>query len=426
MENQGEFVAMKFKSNFVGATSVDWYVGKRCNFDCSYCVDYLHDNSSPHVPLANMKKFVDFVNEKSGSNVLWSLTGGEPTLNPEFESICEYIRLKGSSNISITTNGSRTAKYYIQLFEQLDHITLSLHFEHIAPKSLSYVEKVIQIENWRKKWNEENKANFKKGIARKKTFLVRFMVYPGLFEMIEEMKARFQEANVERVEYRYIRPLSGGANEQMPSKRLEFAQNHDTEKNLSRIHRIGSEIKTRITKHYLQLKYKKFDSKDTPQETLSSGDRLAIKDIVAREENWYSDGEKKKLDEYFSEDNEKKLMLYFEKDGQVVAADYHYNKLNFERKSNFEGWLCWAGIKHMKIAPNGDIYVGSCHVGGKRGNIYEIEKGIDMPEKPLRCPKWRCTDHLDLRVPKIKDWKYYAQVETAVGGVEKVAPTQHV
>ena len=53
----------------------------------------------------------------------------------------------------------------------------------------------------------------------------------------------------------------------------------------------------------------------------------------------------------------------------------------------------------MKITPSGDIYVGSCHLGGKLGNIFELDNSI-LPAGPLTCTKWRCTDNLDIRVPK--------------------------
>ena len=66
----------------------------------------------------------------------------------------------------------------------------------------------------------------------------------------------------------------------------------------------------------------------------------------------------------------------------------HYNELNFDKKNNYEGWLCWAGVKHPKVTPNRDIYIGSCHVGGKRGNIYEIES-LDLSQNHTLF-KWRC------------------------------------
>jgi len=419
---------MKYRYNKFGATSVDWYIGKRCNFDCSYCVDYLHDNISPHVPLENMKKFVDYVYERNQDNVFWSLTGGEPTLNPDFLELCKYIKSRGARNVSITTNGSRSLKYFLELYEYLDNITLSLHFEFMGHQADKYIDKIIKMEEWRKKWNEDKSKQFQSDREHhpflSKTFLVRFMVYPGALEEIERMNTRLKEAGVEKIEFRYIRPLKGSSNEQMPSKKLSLKDNHDT-KPLSLLHRIGSKIQSRVTQQYLKTKY--FKNQDcTPQKVLTGKDRGLINEIVKREDQWYNDREKEKINELFTGEDKKRLLLYFDQDGQVEEQAYHYNKLNFERKSNFEGWMCWAGSKHMKITPGGDIYVGSCHVGGRRGNIYNIQKGVDLPEGPIKCPKWRCTDNLDLRVPKVKDMKYYHLIASSVEGEPPKTPKQEL
>ena len=37
---------------------VEWNLGKRCNFDCSYCPAEIHDNTSPHT---NIKVLIDAV-----------------------------------------------------------------------------------------------------------------------------------------------------------------------------------------------------------------------------------------------------------------------------------------------------------------------------------------------------------------------------
>ena len=42
-------VATKYK-NAADMMTIDWYIGKRCNFSCSYCADFIHDNYSEHVP----------------------------------------------------------------------------------------------------------------------------------------------------------------------------------------------------------------------------------------------------------------------------------------------------------------------------------------------------------------------------------------
>ena len=109
-----EAVAEFFTHNDTGWFSVDWYVGRRCNFDCTYCPTYLHDNYSKHVTYDNMKKFVDIITEKHGTNVYWSLSGGEPTVNPDFMKICHYIKHEvGCKHISLTANGSRKYEYLL-------------------------------------------------------------------------------------------------------------------------------------------------------------------------------------------------------------------------------------------------------------------------------------------------------------------------
>ena len=384
-----EPVASYFKFNPTGAFSVDWYIGKRCNFSCSYCVDYLHDNHSPHVPLENMKILADAIIDKHGHNVYWSLTGGEPTINPKFMDLCKYIKNeRGARHISLTTNGSRTAKYLKELYQYIDGITLSFHFEHLQDRIDEFIDKCIQLEDWRNAWNAEQEASDKKfpdwdtGYI-KKTLILRFMVYPGQFETVARMEKAFRDHGITNIEHRYIRPPGGNSNELMPDVKLDFNKNHD---------------------------------KMDPKQLVSTKDKATIKSIETRENKFYKEGEKEKIKNLYESKitpDKRKLKFWFYDGNNYKDEDFHYNELNFDKKNNYEGWLCWAGVKHLKVTPNGDIYIGSCHVGGKRGNIYELES-MDLPTDPIRCPKWRCTDNLDLKVPKIKDWKHYNLVKDMI------------
>jgi MoaA/NifB/PqqE/SkfB family radical SAM enzyme len=385
-----EPVASYFKYNPTGAFSVDWYIGKRCNFDCSYCVDYLHDNYSPHVPLENMKKLVDLIYADHGKNVFWSLTGGEPTVNPHFMELCKYIKVeKGARHVSITTNGSRTAEYFKELYQYLDGITLSFHFEHMSNRIDEYIDKCIQIENWRREWNsaqEKNGTNFPNwdnGYINK-TLILRFMVYPGQFENIEKMEKAFRDHGITNIEHRYIRPPVGNSNELMPTKKLTFEKNNDE-----------------LDKKYL----------------VSNSDTDKIKAIETRENKFYKEEEKERIKDLYTttvKSDQKKLRFWFkDPNGELIQEDFHYNELNLTKKNNFQGWVCYAGVKHLKVTPTGDIYIGSCHVGGKRGNIYDKDS-IDLPKDPIICPKWRCTDNLDLKVPKIKNMDYYHLVKEMI------------
>ena len=45
--------------------------------------------------------------------VRFTFTGGEPTVHPKFEQLLQYLRAKDVSWVSLTTNGTRTAKWYV-------------------------------------------------------------------------------------------------------------------------------------------------------------------------------------------------------------------------------------------------------------------------------------------------------------------------
>ena len=370
-----EPVASYFKFNSTGAFSVDWYIGKRCNFACSYCVDYLHDYTSPHVPIENMKKLVDLIHAKEGGNVLWSLTGGEPTIHPKFLDLCAYIKEKGSKYTSVTTNGSRTLDYHKQLFDVVDGITQSFHFEFMEHRIDEYIHKFIELEKYRNELNE----NRQKGQPLK-TMILRFMVETGQLENVERMEKAYREAGITNIEHRYIRPPSKDKGKGMqPEEKFEFK-----------------------------------DKKDPNQIT----DKTTVKKIETNESSYYETEEKAQIKKIYekskADPDKRKLKFWFKNDdGTYTDEDYHYNELNFDKKNNYEGWLCWAGMKHLKVTPPGDIYIGSCHVGGKRGNIFDKDS-IDLPNEPIRCSKWRCTDNTDLKVPKIKDWDHYHLVKDMI------------
>ena len=369
-----EPVASYFKWNPTGAFSVDWYIGKRCNFSCSYCVDYLHDYTSPHVPLENMKQLVDVIYEKEGSNVLWSLTGGEPTINPKFLDLCAYIRSRGRRYISVTTNGSRTLQYHKDMFDLVDGITQSFHFEFMQDRIDEYIEKFIELEKYRLELN----SKLAKG-EPKKTLILRFMVETGQLDNVERMDRAYRDAGITNIEHRYIRP---------PGK--------DKGKGMQP-----------------EEKYKFKDKKDPNQIT----DKKQVTKIENKEAEYYENTEKTAIKQIYrstADPDKRKLKFWFQdSEGEYHQEDYHYNELNYDKKNNYEGWICWAGMKHLKVTPTGDIYIGSCHVGGKRGNVYDKES-IDLPTEPIRCSKWRCTDNTDLKVPKIKDWDHYHLVKDMI------------
>jgi MoaA/NifB/PqqE/SkfB family radical SAM enzyme len=108
--------------------SVQWNLGKRCNYDCSYCPDSIHDNFSKHTDIQILKDTVDKICE-TDKPVRITFTGGEPTVHPKFEELLHYLKAKDVSWVSLTTNGTRTHAWHLENEEYWNHILFSLHYE---------------------------------------------------------------------------------------------------------------------------------------------------------------------------------------------------------------------------------------------------------------------------------------------------------
>lgn len=107
---------------------VEWNLGKRCNYDCSYCPSEIHDNYSPHTDINLLLAAVDRLCEIN-KPLRISFTGGEPTVHPKFEQLLEHCSKRNINWINITTNGTRTAQWYIDQERYFNHLVFSLHFE---------------------------------------------------------------------------------------------------------------------------------------------------------------------------------------------------------------------------------------------------------------------------------------------------------
>ncbi len=108
---------------------VEWNLGKRCNYDCSYCPSAIHDNFSPHTDINVLEKTVDRLCEL-GKPLRISLTGGEPCVHPDIEDLLEYLKRKYVFWVNLTTNGTRGYRWYLNNEIFYNHLVFSLHFEH--------------------------------------------------------------------------------------------------------------------------------------------------------------------------------------------------------------------------------------------------------------------------------------------------------
>jgi organic radical activating enzyme len=127
VDSLNDMVAMeRTHSNY---KQVYWEIGRRCNYDCSYCWPWIHNNYERHKTLeelitATMKVQEKFV-EDSQCNFI--ISGGEPTANPAFMDWARYIKSFGY-HLSMHSNGSRKPDYYQELIKYGD-LNLSAHYE---------------------------------------------------------------------------------------------------------------------------------------------------------------------------------------------------------------------------------------------------------------------------------------------------------
>ena len=108
---------------------VEWNLGKRCNYDCTYCPSSIHDNFSPHTDITVLEATVDKLSE-IGKPLRISLTGGEPCVHPGIEDLLDYFRCKNIFWVNLTTNGTRPARWYLNNEMYFNHLVFSLHFEY--------------------------------------------------------------------------------------------------------------------------------------------------------------------------------------------------------------------------------------------------------------------------------------------------------
>ena len=122
-----------------------WDVGRRCNYDCTYCPPHRHDNFSPHADIETLKKTGQFIFDyaellfpyKKNKRLNINFTGGEPTNNPNFLPFGEWLKQtwqeqysdKFHMNLTITSNGAFGPKMANSVVENYGFMTISYHAE---------------------------------------------------------------------------------------------------------------------------------------------------------------------------------------------------------------------------------------------------------------------------------------------------------
>src|SRR5947207_3000939 len=117
---------------------------RRCNLACAYCNEY--DDFSPPVPTAEIIRRIDRLAYLKTAIV--TISGGEPLLHPEIETIIQRIRQHGMIAGMITNGYLLTPKKILALNEAgLEHLQISIDNiqpDEVSMKSLKVLDKKLQ------------------------------------------------------------------------------------------------------------------------------------------------------------------------------------------------------------------------------------------------------------------------------------------
>lgn len=170
---------------------IEWNMGKRCNFQCSYCDEFTSDRKSPHLSFDVAQKAIDKILSKlEDKQIKVNLTGGEPTVNPEFEKILSYMYEK-NIDVGLITNGSRTLEFYKVIMPKLKSFIISYHMEYHNREVLP--GKILEL----KKFIKDNNFDIH--------FHVHMMMLPTMFDEADKIVKKLKENDVNCV-IRRIRP----------------------------------------------------------------------------------------------------------------------------------------------------------------------------------------------------------------------------
>lgn len=130
-----------------GTSEVHLDIGKKCNFDCSYCPSGVHDNFSPFMSIETIEKALRIIENYSGLilNKNCVITGGEPTLFKGLTKLIELLKANNFKKIKINSNGTASYNTYADLLKDKNiKLELSFHYEFTTEKIIEKCSKLKQ------------------------------------------------------------------------------------------------------------------------------------------------------------------------------------------------------------------------------------------------------------------------------------------
>lgn len=328
--------------------SVTWFIGLRCNYDCSYCPSYNHDNYSPHIDKSKAFHFLDQIEQYSitqGKKFKLAITGGEPFVHPNFLELLKYSKTKNKiTQLCVVTNGSLPLSIYEQSSEYITNMTISLHLEQsdkVIDETVEKINKLNKIKSW--------------------FFVVNLMAMTGKFEKLRSIIKNFHDNHVKFV----LRKIdSPNQHKQKSIRKKDLPNDFDYHK-----------------------EQKSFSMNKILKKTNENK--------LLNWEQYYSTEEQKFLNAFEAENKWQNIKIHLtDKQIELNTDDLKTKKLN-----SWKGWNCYIGIDSIWIQHTGEVFRGCCMQGPLIG---KIGQKLNFPTEPIVCPLQWCTVNTDMVIRKSK------------------------
>ena len=130
---------------------LELFLSDFCNYQCWYCSKDFNGRTVrwPKLDplLDNFIHLLDYYKSKGKTKFIIHIGGGEPSQWPELVEFVSGIKKHHKCIISLTTNGSRTLRWWHENVRHFDHIGLSVHYERADPEHLKNVGDIIYENN---------------------------------------------------------------------------------------------------------------------------------------------------------------------------------------------------------------------------------------------------------------------------------------
>ena len=116
-------IPIKIQANDPKTFKIIWQITSDCTYHCEYCPKELHEGTSKEIDLKDFEKFLGLFKDRK---IVMTITGGEPTIHPQFLEIINLLKEKNIKTV-VDSNLSRSLRFYQEAGPLVDNWCVTLH-----------------------------------------------------------------------------------------------------------------------------------------------------------------------------------------------------------------------------------------------------------------------------------------------------------